>query len=50
MPSIQRSRIKKRRGRGVAYHEVLDQQDWSVSAPTFVIHAKDPLDDMDQGF
>jgi len=28
----------------------LDQQDWSYSAPTFVINAPDPLDDMDKGF
>ena len=28
----------------------LDQQDWSVSAPTFVIQAGDPLDEMDKGF
>jgi len=30
---------------------VLDQQDWSASGPTFVIQAKDPLDDIDnEGF
>ena len=28
----------------------LDAQDWSVSAPTFVIQAHDPLDDLDRGF
>ena len=28
----------------------LDGQDWSISAPTFIIHAKDPLDELDQGF
>lgn len=28
----------------------LDRQDWSYSAPTFVIHAPDPLDDMEKGF
>jgi len=28
----------------------LDAKDWSVSAPTFVIHARDPLDDLDKGF
>ena len=29
---------------------ILDAQDWSISAPTFVIQAKDPLDDLDKGF
>ena len=29
---------------------VLDEQDWSVSAPTFVIQAHDPLDELDKGF
>jgi hypothetical protein len=29
---------------------VLDEQDWSVSAPTFVIQAEDPLDELDKGF
>ena len=29
---------------------VLDQEDWSVSAPTFVIQASDPLKDLDRGF
>jgi hypothetical protein len=29
---------------------VLDQQDWSISAPTFVIQATDPLLDMDEGW
>ncbi len=29
---------------------VLDHQDWSISAPTFVIQAGDPLDEMDEGF
>lgn len=29
---------------------VLDHQVWSVSAPTFVIQADDPLSDMDKGF
>ncbi|MDO9546625.1 MAG: hypothetical protein Q7J07_07745 [Pelolinea sp.] len=29
---------------------VLDQEDWSISAPTFVIQASDPLDDLDKGF
>ena len=28
----------------------LDQQNWSVSAPTFIIQAGDPLDEMDRGF
>ena len=28
----------------------LDDKDWSVSAPTFIIQAPDPLDEMDQGF
>ena len=29
---------------------VLDQEDWSFSAPTFVIQADDPLNDLDRGF
>jgi len=29
---------------------VLDNKDWSVSAPTFVIQAADPLKDLDRGF
>lgn len=29
---------------------VLDSQDWSISAPTFVIQAEDPLEDLDKGF
>jgi hypothetical protein len=29
---------------------ILDQEDWSVSAPTFIIQAQDPLDDLDRGF
>ena len=29
---------------------VLDAQDWTYSAPTFVINAPDPLDDLDKGF
>jgi len=29
---------------------VLDRQDWSVSAPTFVIQGQDPLPDLDKGF
>ena len=28
----------------------LDAKDWAVSAPTFVIQARDPLDDLDKGF
>jgi hypothetical protein len=28
----------------------LDEQDWVFSAPTFVIHALDPLTEMDKGF
>ena len=29
---------------------VLDAQDWAFSAPTFVIQAADPLEEMDKGF
>jgi hypothetical protein len=29
---------------------ILDSQDWTYSAPTFVIPAQDPLDDMDKGY
>jgi hypothetical protein len=29
---------------------VLDQQDWRVYFPTFIIHAPDPLDELDKGF
>ena len=29
---------------------VLDQEDWSISSPTFVIHAADPINDLDKGF
>ena len=29
---------------------VLDSQDWAFSAPTFVIHAVDPLLELDKGF
>ncbi len=29
---------------------ILDQQDWSVSTPPFIIHAPDPLKDLDKGF
>ena len=29
---------------------VLDEEDWSVSAPTFVIQAVDPLSELDRGF
>lgn len=29
---------------------LLDEEDWSFSAPTFVIHARDPLEDLDRGF
>ena len=29
---------------------VLDQKDWSISAPTFIIQGIDPLADMDEGF
>jgi hypothetical protein len=29
---------------------VLDQKDWSISAPTFIIQGVDPLADMDEGF
>jgi hypothetical protein len=29
---------------------VLDQQDWSISAPTFIIQAADPLAEMDEGW
>ena len=28
----------------------LDDKDWSISAPTFVIQGVDPLDDLDRGF
>jgi hypothetical protein len=28
----------------------LDKEDWSISAPTFVIQAGDPLDELDRGF
>jgi hypothetical protein len=29
---------------------VLDAQDWAFTAPTFIINAPDPLDDLDKGF
>jgi len=29
---------------------ILDRQNWSVSAPTFIIQADDPLNDLDRGF
>jgi hypothetical protein len=35
---------------GAALCAVLDQQDWSISAPTFIIQAADPLADMDEGW
>lgn len=35
---------------GAALCAVLDGQDWSVSAPTFIIPACDPLKEMDEGF
>ena len=35
---------------GAAMCAVLDSENWSFSAPTFVIQAKDPLDDLDKGF
>ena len=29
---------------------VLDKEDWSISAPTFIIQGSDPLPDLDKGF